>query len=608
MQLKHLRNYIIRCLYLCFFLCIGCNRHIIEQAKLVEQDSYITCDEQNDNKCALDSEFQDLADRVIKSDNNESDTLHYASLLAVGEDSLVARIHLARAARESIIIQSFIWDDDEAGQLLFKELLEAARRGVKVRMIIDQFGCYVKPKVMAVMEKSHVNLEIKLFRPTMGWGGKSRVQDIGFVITDVGRLYGRMHNKLFVVDGKIGIVGGRNIQDSYFDYGKKVNFKDLDMLVIGPVVREMYEAFDVYWDFYDSKPAAELVDVAWSALRLNNDDYINLFDEEELAKVARVSNRAGSYSIVNECPTMSLYEVRQIEYIVDWPLKGTESEKSKEWNSTQRIREVLSSARSSIVLQTPYLIQDLRGVWNTKTFRKENPDVEISLCTNSLASTDMFFVYAMCFKQRQFYIETLQAYMYELKPFPEDVLEIIPRFTEIQNDLEDETDLNENPELIVPLNYDGPRLCLHSKFFVVDNYISFVGSHNFDPRAKNLNTENGLIVWDEDFALALKALFDRDTSPQNSWVIARREKPPVVGYASEVAARVSSALPVFDIWPFHYSSNYELIEGKNPLPTNHPDFYEHYENVGPFPQMGLSPKRLGVRFVKAFGGFLIPVL
>ncbi|MHC4558470.1 MAG: phospholipase D-like domain-containing protein, partial [Planctomycetota bacterium] len=244
-------------------LLFGCEQHIINKAILIEQDAQITCIETATDRCALPSELQQLAEET-----EATESLNYVSILDVGEDSLLARIHLIRAAKESIILQTFIWDDDEVGQLVFMELIKAARRGVKVRMILDQFGCYVRPKVMAAMDTAHENIEIKLYRPILKRGGKSPAQDVGNVITDMVTLYRRMHNKLFAVDKRIGIVGGRNIQDSYFNYGNKVNFKDLGLLVIGPVVKDMYKSFELYWDSKETYGAIELSDIASAALKL----------------------------------------------------------------------------------------------------------------------------------------------------------------------------------------------------------------------------------------------------------------------------------------------------------------------------------------------------
>ncbi|MHC4186882.1 MAG: phospholipase D family protein [Planctomycetota bacterium] len=581
-------------------LCSGCERYVINQALEIEQDSQLTCIESATDRCALPSEFQDLADETMV-ESEDSDVLHYASVLDVGEDELLVRIHLIRAARESIILQTFIWDDDEVGQLVFMELLRAARRGVKVRMVLDQFGTYVRPRVMAAMETAHENIEIKLYRPIMRRGGKSMTQDIGGIITDARTLYRRMHNKLLAVDERIAIVSGRNIQDSYFDYGNKVNFKDLGILVIGPVVKDMYRSFELYWDSKETKRTTELYDIANPALKLTEEDRANLFDSMQLSKLRRVSQEADSFSIIEKRPTLELYEVDRVEYTADWPDKRGRNQNSEEWNSTSRLGEIILQAEQSIQLETPYLIQNSRGIRTFKAFRKEKPDVEISLCTNSLASADMFFVWAIIFKQRQLYLETLDCRMYELRPVPGDVLKMMPRFTQIEADKSDETDLNEDPELLVPLeDYTGPRLILHSKFFVVDKHISAAGSHNFDPRAKNLNTENMVIIWDEEIAESLSKIFERDTAPQNGWVLARRQRP--LGGVNAVVARISSSLPVFDVWPFDYSSNYDLIEGMEPVPSNHPDFYENYKSVGVFPEVGLSTNRLGVRFIRAFGG------
>lgn len=500
-------------------LCFGCEQHIINKAMLIEQDTQITCIETAEDRCALPSQIQDLADETILAESSEP--LHYISIL---------------------------------------------RRGAK-----------------------------------------SPVQDIGGVITDARTLYRRMHNKLLAVDEQIAIVGGRNIQDSYFDHGNKVNFKDLDLLVVGPVVKDMYKSFETYWDSKEVKRAIGLYDIANAALKLTKSDYVNLFDSPEFSELIRVSERANSYSIIDERDSLELFAVSRVEYIADRPVKKRKKV-DPQFDSTLRIGQIISKAENSIQLQTPYLIQDFSGIRNLKALRKQKPHLEISLSTNSLASADMFYVYAMIFKQRQFYIEGLSAHMYEFKPVPGDAHTIIPRFSEIKEEGMDETDLNEDPELIVPLEFPGPRFIIHAKFFVVDEKICAAGSHNFDPRAKNLNSENIVIIWDERVAKTLKDIFDRDTAPPNSWVVARRQKLPIVGNVSELFAAISSALPVFDVWPFDYSSNFQLKENKDPIPPGHPDFYDHYKNVGVFPSVGLSPNRLGVRFIKAFGALAIPLM
>jgi phosphatidylserine/phosphatidylglycerophosphate/cardiolipin synthase-like enzyme len=527
--------------------------------------------------------------------------MHYISILDVGEDALLARIHLIRAARESIELQTFIWDDDEVGQTLFRELMGAAHRGVKVRMILDQFGTYVSVQGMAHMVMAHENIEIKFFRPVMKRGGKSPTREIGSLITNPKTLNKRMHNKLFVVDGRIGIVGGRNIENAYYDYDSGICFKDLDLLVVGPEAGDMVRSFNKYWEHSLTKPALELPDVAAQALRLQRRQESILFDDPEIKELNPLRKIADSYSIVTGRPAMKLYTVKQIEYVADWPEKRNPFGREHRWNSTRRVEELVTNAQHEIIMQTPYLIQDRKGLRDFRALRKERPDLRMALSTNSLASTDMFYVYAMCFKQRQFYLETARAHMFEFKPVPGDVEVMIPRYRRLVLQFDDD-DLYDDSELILPINVKKPRLIVHAKFFVVDEHISFVGSHNFDPRAKNLNTESAVIIWDESLAAALKEIFERDTAPQNSWVVARRQKLPLIGNVSEMIAAISSKLPFFDIWPFEYSTNFELREDFQPVPSDHPDFYKHYRDVGIFPQMGLSYQNIGTRFTKAFGG------
>ena len=130
-----LKNLILAVIPLFFW---GCERGVVRKAALIERDVTLTCSPETPNRCAISSEFQDLADSAFVEAGSVN--THYVSILDIGEDALLTRIHLVRAARESIDIQTFIWDDDEVGQLLFTELLAAARRGVKVRMILDQVG------------------------------------------------------------------------------------------------------------------------------------------------------------------------------------------------------------------------------------------------------------------------------------------------------------------------------------------------------------------------------------------------------------------------------------------------------------------------------------
>ena len=154
----------------------------------------------------------------------------------------------------------------------------------------------------------------------------------------------------------------------------------------------------------------------------------------------------------------------------------------------------------------------------------------------------------------------------------------------------------------------GVRVGLHAKSMVIDDRIGVVGSHNFDPRSDNLNTESMVVVHDTQFAGALRASIERDMQPDNAWRIARQEKPPIFSGLNYSLGKLSEKLPIFAIWPFPYAASFELREGCNPMPPSDPRFYECYEDVGAFPEVDLPLKTVYTRILTAFGAGLTPIL
>lgn len=205
-----------------------------------------------------------------------SPLLHYPSvvdpreknkvaLLDLGEESLLLRIHLIRAARHSIDMQTIIWVNDETGRLLMYEMIQAAKRGVKVRLLVDHFVSEKHPEIAAFLATVHPNLQIKLYNPVVGLFSEHRIypsllDQFFHLLTGFDRVNQRMHNKVFVVDDQIGITGGRNNQNAYYDQARGMNYRDRDVLIDGPVVADMRKSFDNFWDFKDSVPIQSLVD------------------------------------------------------------------------------------------------------------------------------------------------------------------------------------------------------------------------------------------------------------------------------------------------------------------------------------------------------------
>jgi len=159
-----------------------------------------------------------------------------------------------------------------------------------------------------------------------------------------------------------------------------------------------------------------------------------------------------------------------------------------------------------------------------------------------------------------------------------------------------------------PLKRAGVRVGLHAKSMVVDGHIAVVGSHNFDPRSDDFNTESLVIIPDKNFAQALAASIHRDMLPENAWTIAPRPKPPILSGLNYNLGKLSEKLPIFDIWPFPYATSYELKKDCQPVPFTDKRFADCYEQVGDFPEVDLTLKAVYTRMVTAFGAGLVPIL
>ena len=144
--------------------------------------------------------------------------------------------------------------------------------------------------------------------------------------------------------------------------------------------------------------------------------------------------------------------------------------------------------------------------------------------------------------------------------------------------------------------------CIHAKSYIFDGRIAWIGSFNLDARSENLNTEVGLVIYDKEVAKALKNDILRDMSPRNSWTIGKKKEIPVISNISGSIDDVMEAVPLIHVWPFRYTSGFELKEGKEELPFYHEKFYDHYDSVGPFPQMELTVAEIEARLLKSFFG------
>jgi phosphatidylserine/phosphatidylglycerophosphate/cardiolipin synthase-like enzyme len=576
------------------------------------RSSQTSCPEQ---PCEIASPLLALGDAAF-AESTPAAPRHRVVLLDAGQDSLLARVHLIRAARRTIDLQTFHFEPDDAGRVVLDELKAAARRGVKVRLMMDQLNGLARPPMQARLASFHKNFEFRIYNPVFSQADISSLEfaaSVAFRLRDLNR---RMHNKMMIVDDRVAIIGGRNIQDEYFDWHPVYDYRDRDLLVAGPVVAgAMKENFEGFWFDHRSLPPTALTDVV-EVLKQNQgpppDD-----TPPATARVLAMAGKARDGAAVFARLQPFLYSVGPVEFYGDLPGKH-DLAPAKRADATNSQLAALRGARKEILLQTPYLVLSRQARRLFREIHQGDPHLPIVVSTNSLAATDAFPAYAMSHKYKRMFIRELGFQIYEYKPFPADMpidLQAIPGAVETLrknggewHDPMSEFDPSGFKQGPVPLKRAGVRIGLHSKSMVVDEQVAIVGSHNFDPRSTEYNTESLVLVRDPVFAAALAASIRRDMEPGNSWTIAPKPKMPVLYQLNYNLGKLSEKLPILDVWPFPYATSYEIKAGCKPLLPAHPRFQECYTPVGDFPEVNLSLKMVYTRVLTVFGAGLIPFL
>lgn len=640
------------------------------------RSTVVDCDQPD--RCALDSPLRALGGRAF-AESHPGQPRHYATILDEGEISLVARLNLIRSATRSIDLQTYIFDKDDSARLVLDELQAAARRGVKVRVLIDQLSAISDLEILGALSGSHANFSLRVYNPTFGKARLNYFDYAASVVCCFRRFNQRMHNKLLVVDDALGVVGGRNYQDDYYDWDSEYNFRDRDVIVAGPEVREMAANFDAFWRAPRSVPAERLNDVGRTLLR-QGVPAMPPADFRRPERVERVSEEANDPDFVRRTFVDTALPVASVQYVADLPRKHRRERTSQPANG-QHVTEpqldaLIASAQSEVLLQTPYLVLSKPAQQLFRTLRKREQAPRVVVSTNSLAATDNPIVYALSYKYKRRNLRELGFNIYEFKPFPLDApvdyRNLLPaplgteeppsqgkrssllggsaagsnargsadnrassgprRGSADRNSASGRrrsTDGSEverrvlraetRPSFLgtkavnkpLPVTRKGARMGLHAKSMVVDRRIGVIGTHNFDPRSENYNTEGAVIIDDPVFAEALAQSILRDIHPQNSWVVAPRAKPPVLSGLNYSVGKASEALPVLDFWPWRYATDYEFQPGPacpDPLKRQDPAFHTCYVAVGDFPEVNVGPKWLLVRMLTAFGAGLVPIL
>ena len=524
------------------------------------------------------------------------------TVLDTGVDALLARLHLIRSATQSIRIQTYIWADDEVGRLMLYELIEAAKRGVEVQIIMDHISSFRDVELAAFAATASLDLTLRHYRPAAKRIAPAPLQETLDLLIPNGTNQ-RMHNKIIVVDNLAVITGGRNIDNSYYAQSETLNFRDRDVLFIGPMAAYAVRSFEEYWAFDESVRTSRLKDVKkviergdFKRLETRHDFALHgYFQDTEKA----LADGAWAQRLASQ-----LQPVSKALFLADPP--GKKSRRYTAWRRgtiAKQLESVMASAEKSIVLQTPYLILDGGMMKLFQQLREAHPDIELRTSSNSFGATDNPLAYAANFKMRPAYMKA-GINVYEYMHNPADVERQLPNYDVL---------LKRNVASRGQGTFhqkNKPFLCIHAKGLVVDDKVAFVGSYNFDPRSISLNTEVGLLVEDSAFAARVKGDIDRDASPQNSWVVAKRKEPrAVTEVARSLPQDVSRAR--INLWPFRFTSGYELKAGQPPAPPTAPHFYSNYDDIGVFPgadDEGMATKKILTHLSTVLSDLAIPLL
>jgi cardiolipin synthase C len=394
--------------------------------------------------------------------------------IADGRVALGMRLALLRAATRSLDVQTFLWHADNSGTLLYEEVLRAAERGVRVRLLLDDVNMQGLDPIFALLD-AQPNIQLRLYNPFTSRGSRG----LGF-LGDFHRLNRRMHNKSLTVDNQVSIVGGRNIADEYFEAGEKLAFADIDVLVVGDAVRGISTEFDLYWNSGSAYPARLIIDREPAVSRADFAARARAIDQSPDTRVYAEA--------VLRAPQAQALLSRQLQFewttarvVHDDPEKTLESDEESRLQLLPKLIEAFGPPVKEFDLVSPYFVPGATGTQALSALARRG--VRVRILTNSLAGTDEVSVHSGYARRRK---DLLSAgvQLFEIKPSAAPILQ--------------------RGEEIGKHSTAG----LHAKTFAVDRRRVFVGSFNFDPRSAKLNTEMGVIIDSASLAGRLSTLLD----------------------------------------------------------------------------------------------------
>jgi phosphatidylserine/phosphatidylglycerophosphate/cardiolipin synthase-like enzyme len=438
---------------------------------------------------SLSKELEDISELM------ETKTGVY--VLEDGGGAMITRAWLTEYAEQTIDIQYFIFSTDNVGLIACDYLVRAADRGVKIRLLVDDIMVDADIQDILTLD-SHENITIKVYNPGVNLG-KNIFSKLGKFASDFRSANQRMHNKTFIVDGKVVITGGRNIADEYFDYDHEYNFRDRDVLLLGKETQAVNSSFVKFWNTDLSVAIVDLIATVPD----------NISDENRFAKLHEYACNPDNFwpqvrEKIKKLPTAfpilknsgALVWVDDVEFVSDEPGKNDgNSGLGGGGISTSRLIRLVKNAKKTIDIQSPYLITSelSRQLFQDATDR----GVKVRILTNSLASTDNLEAFSGYQKDRKALLQT-GVRIFEFRPDAAERKQIM------------------TGELQASIDYQ-PIFGLHAKSMIVDGETTVIGTFNLDPRSANLNTECLAIMYSEQVAKTVLEGMEKEFKPENAW-------------------------------------------------------------------------------------------
>ena len=417
----------------------------------------------------------DLVAAISQQSETHPDLSGYHPIVT-GANAFASRSILTGMAKRNIDAQYYIWHDDQAGQLMLKDLWDAAERGVIVRLLLDDFNNNAKFDQHLLRFASHPNIAVRIINPLM----HRKFQTLNFV-TGLPRINRRMHNKSMIFDKQITIIGGRNIGDEYLSNDKNSQFADLDVLLIGKVVADIDNSFASYW----SAPISFDIQTLATLDKGETTDFLQGLDKLEADEKSSSNGSLSIYKAAIEDSSIDTdlinkqvpFRWTDMQFLSDDVGKLTKSVPA-DTNLVHQLRTLLGSPSKKLTIISSYFVPTKDGV-NTLVALAES-GIEIKILTNSFDATDVTAVHSGYSQWRPNLLRA-GVKIYELKS----------------------TASEEKRENKLWKARSQSSTSLHAKAFAVDDYQVFIGSYNVDPRSANINTEMGVIINDDKLATQL---------------------------------------------------------------------------------------------------------